>query len=283
VPPSSLQLRAYAEYRGRPQRWDEHNKGFLAEWDGYTTVLAIITTLTLQIWLQIYLVKQLFETVNQCFEQDTPWRLFLWSAGEVFFVLDVMLFAFDAITLVMITQDGWIGSVSRLNIASFLIVLLSSVGWAVCGWRCAHYFPRDPVLCVLPHRMRYCLLFLSYVMCANIFARSAIPTLLLVVVAPLESISAIGLGCFVFLVLAVFILLLRSRTKKDCSLFCNLLLFVVVMVCVVAMYFSILFVGSGTNKYFQPFLPSLATAAVGYWIKKFFDEKTRNKKKENSQ
>ena len=129
-----------------------------------------------------------------------------------------MLFAFDAITLVMITQNGWIGSVSQLNIASFLIVLLSSLGWAVCGWRYAHHFPPDPVL-PLPHRMRYCLLFLSYVMCANIFSRSAVPTLLLVMVSPLEGISAIGLGCFVFLVLAVFILLLRSRTKKDCSFF----------------------------------------------------------------
>ena len=226
-------------------------------------------------------MKQLFETVNQCFEQDTPWRLFVWSAGEVLLVLDMMLFAFDAITLVMITQNGWIGSVSQLNIASFLIVLLSSLGWAVCGWRYAHHSPPDPVL-PLPHRMRYCLLFLSYVMCANIFARSAVPTLLLVMVSPLEGISAIGLGCFVFLVLAVFILLLRSRTKKDCSLFCNLLLFVVVIACVVAMDVSILFVGSGRDKYFQPFLPSLGTAAVGYWIKKFFDEKMRNKKKENT-
>jgi len=281
VPPSSLQLRAYAEYRGRPQRWDEHNKGFIVEGDSYTTVLVIITTLTLQIWFQFYLAKKFFEIVNQCFEQDTPWRLFVWSAGDVLLASDVILLVLDVITLILITQNGSgsVGSVffTLLNIISFIMVLLFSVCYAVDGWRCAHHFPRVPVLC-LPHRMRYCLLFLSYVTCANIFARSAIPTLLLVMVFPLESISAIALGCFVFLVFAMFVLLFRSRTEKDCSSFCYLLICVFLITFVVAMYVSILFFGSGTDKYFQPILPSLGSAVVGYWMKKFFDEKMMNKK-----
>lgn len=273
---SDLQLRAYAENRGKPQRWDEHNRGFIVERNSTRNFLVMFATLATQTWLQLNL-KTFLEAVPRWLEEETMWSLGVWSAGDVFFTLNWIPLVIDALTLIAIGLIGGIPfTVTVLNIISFLIVLISSGCWAVVGWKNAHDFPPDSVL-PFSQRKRHCCLFLGYAMCANIVARVAIPTLLLVMVFPLESISAIGLVCLVFLVFIMFPLLLRSQLK-DVRFFCNILLFFIAIFFVVAVYVSILFTGSGTNEYFQALLPALASTVFGYWVKKaFFDKNKRSK------
>ena len=107
VPPSSLQLRAYAEYQGKPQRWDVHSKGFIWEEDGtsITDVLVVVATLALQILLQLYLKRHFIDIVSQCLEQDTPWRLCVWSAGEDFLLLGLLLLIPDGATLLRLVSS----------------------------------------------------------------------------------------------------------------------------------------------------------------------------------
>ena len=279
MPPPSLQLRAYAEYRGRPQRWDEHNKGFIWEWESTspTDVLVIIATLATQILLQLILIRNFFKSLRQCLEQETIWSLCVLSAGECLCVFGVVM------PLMFVTALFLIGStpITLLKIVSLAIVYASSVSWAVAGWQNAHHFPPDHAL-PLSHELRYCLLFFGYVSCANLLALAAVPTLLLVMVFPLESISAISLMCLVYLLVIVPFVYIRSQ---DCNYSCfsifYTLMFIIVIIFIVAVYVSILFTSSGTNEYFQAFLPALGSIVVGYWVKKtFFDKNKRNKEKE---
>ena len=280
---SDLQLRAYAEYRGKPQRWDIHNKGFIWEWDGtsVTYILVIIATLATQILLQLYLLRNFCESLRQCLEQETLWSLCVLSAGEVLCAVGVSFSLMHIFALFVIEN----APITVLKVVSLAIVYVSSVCWAVAGWENAHHFPPDPAL-PLSHEMRYCLLFFGSVMCANLIALSAVPTLLLAMVFPLESISAIALGCVGFVALVMLFVLLRplgGYHQYSCFSISYILMFIIVITCIVAVYFSILFTGSGTSEYFQAFVPALGSIVVGYWVKKtFFDKNKMNKEKEIS-
>ena len=236
----------------------------------------VIATLATQILLQLNLVMHVIDTVSQCLQQDTVWRLFVWTAGDVLLVFGMLLFAFDAFALYLIGLAGrFFFAIS--GFISFIIVLVSSMCWGSFGWFNAHYFPTDlrirrPSL----KKTRYFILYFGYVMFTNIVARSAIPTLLLAIVFPVESISAIGLMCFECLAFIMLCLPCRSQTLMGCFFGFHMLILLTVISCVVGVYVSILFTGPGTSEYLQTFLPSLGTAVVGYLIKKFLEKNKMN-------
>ena len=195
-------------------------------------------------------------------------------------ILFCCVLAPDAVTLLLIGLVGGV-PVTVLSIISWFIIVASSVWWGIVGWVNAHHFPPDPMIrWPFLQKTRYFSLFFGYVIFANIVARSAIPTFLLSMVFPLESVSAIGLVCFVCLAYVMYLLLYRSKTLKDRSFVCHMLILFTVISCVVGVYVSILSTGSGTHEYLQTFLPSLGAAVVGYWIKKFLEKSKRNKEKE---
>lgn len=244
-------------------------------------ILVIVATLATQILLQLMLMKNFSESLRQCLEQETLWSLCVLSAGECLSVFGVVMPLMFVTALFLIRNTP----ITLLKIVSLAIVYVSSVRWTVVGWENAHHFPPDPEH-PLPHKMRYCLLFFGCVSCANLLALSAVPTFLLMMVFPLESISAICLVCLVYLLLFVLFVLTRSQDgnhQHSCSSILYTLMFIIVVICVVAVYVSILFTGSGTNEYFQAFMPALGSIVVGYWVKKtFFDKNKTNKKKEIS-
>lgn len=274
---SALQLRAYAESRGQPQKWDVHNKGFIWERESTsaTDIWVVIATLALQILVQLYLIKNFVETVRQCLEQDTMWRLCVWSAGYVLFCGSIVFPAYYVVTLF----QTWKIAISLVKIVSVAIVFVSSGCWAVVGWWNAHCFPPD-YRWPFYHEVKCFCLFFGYVMCANMIALSAVPTLLLIMVFPLECISAIGLGCVGFLVIVMFFVIPRLMyyNQYSCFSIIYMSMFIIVIACVVAVYVSILFTGSGTNEYFQAFVSALGSVIVGYWVKKTFLDKNKGSK-----
>ena len=283
VLPSDLQLKAFAEYRGKPQRWDEHSKGYTWEREGTsaTDVLVIVATLAAQIFLQAYLKWYVFPTVRQCLEQDTLWRLCAWSAGDSVFGLVVSVPTWYTLLPFAFWNIPGHSYITVLKIVSLLIVFTFSLLSAVSGWKSAHKFPPDPALRGFPHKLRYCWLFFGYALCAHLIGLSAVVTLLLVMAFPLESVSVLALLCFTFLVLVMSGVFYRSKNYEDdkYAYFLFMLLFCIATTCVVFVCVSILFTGSGSNGYLPAFLFTLGSVVLIYWMKKTY---SRNKSKEIS-
>ena len=277
--PSDLQLKAFAEYRGKPQRWDEHSKGYTWEWEGtsVTDGLVIMATLVAQILLQTYLKWNFFRTVHQCLEQDTLWRLCAWSAGDALFGLGLLVLTWYAVVPFAFWNIPGHTYITVLKIVSFLIVFAFSLLSAVAGWRSAHEFPPDTALHPCPQKLRYCWLFFGYTLCAHLIGLSAVLTLLLVMVFPLESVSALALLCLEFLAIVEVGVFFRSRNPDGYNRF--RLLFCITAAYVVFVCVSILFTGCGSNEYLQAFIFTLGSVVLTYWMKKTY---SRNKCKEIS-
>jgi len=217
VLPSDLQLKAFAEYRGKPQRWDEHSKGYTWEWEGTsaTDVLVVMTALATQFLLQLSLKRHMFDTVHQCLEQDTLWRLCAWSAGDALFVVGLLVPTWYTLLPFVFWNIPGHTSITVLKLVSFLFAFASSLLSAVDGWRSADEFPPDTALRGFPHKLQYCWLFFGYAFCAHLIGLSAVVTLLSVMAFPLESVSALALLCFAFLVLVMNGVFYRSNNSED--------------------------------------------------------------------
>ena len=279
--PSDLQLKAFAEYHGKPQRWDEHSKGYTWEWEGTsaTDVLVVVATLATQVLLQLSLKRHMFDTIRQCLEQDTLWRLCAWSAGDALFVVGLLVPTWYTLLPFVFWNIPGHSYITVLKLISLLIVFTFSLLSAVAGWRSAHQFPPDPALRGFPHKLRYCWLFFGYTFCAHLIGLSALLTLLLVMAFPLESVSALALLCFQFLVCVMSGVFYRSKNYQDdkYGYFLFMLLFCIATTCVVYVCVSILFTGSGSNGYLPAFLFTLGSVVLTYWMKKTY---SRNKSKE---
>lgn len=149
-----------------------HSKGFIWEEDSTsaTDLLVAVAILAMQILLQLYIKRHIFDIVSQCLEEDTLWRSCVWTAGDCFSTLGALLLAPDAVTLLLI---GLVGGVpfAVLSIISWLIIVASSVWWGIVGWVNAHRFPPDPMIrWPFSQKTRYFSLFFGYVIFANIVA-----------------------------------------------------------------------------------------------------------------
>lgn len=72
---SDLQLRAYAEYRGKPQKWEVHEQGYVWEVEdiSFMDVWVIVSTLAVQLckwmWQRVSWVWQNWQLVSWIWQQ----------------------------------------------------------------------------------------------------------------------------------------------------------------------------------------------------------------------
>ena len=289
-----LQLKGFAKHQALPNEWNDDIKGYA--WDSnfdetvtsYLTIIAIVGTVVLA---QTIILQTIGHFTQHLSGKRGPTRLLIWTAADSLSLLNLIVLASEAMFWMYLVQKLSEGAIFKF--VWIVLVLLSSILFGIYGIIAGPKLPTAPVfssfncfmfLCccicacienrstVTKQRLAYCSLFFNYALFMNLLSWTAIPSILFLIVYPLEALSAVSLLCCICLM--YFSIVAACRSIARCAL-CSLAIFFIIMICLMIIHIYIIASGVGINAFslsVMSIVPSVATALFITRIKKAFSK-----------